>query len=1061
MKYYMIFMLSILMSMMSVKANTTCYVDGIYYELDYTKKEAMVTYDPLLKGYKYNVVIPSRIVYMSKSYTVTSIGQGAFINSSDLTSVTIPKSVTSIGQGAFSGCSSLTSVSIPNSVTEIGEMAFYRCSGLTSVVIPKSVKTIGNLAFAGVSHVTISSNVTSIGETTFSGLSSLTIQILDIKDWCTNPLNISLSSSCNCYYYVNGEEVKDLKIPNNVTSIGEKAFCNGKGLTSVTIPNSVTSIEKSAFEGCGELTSVTIGNSVTSIGENVFHGCDGLKNVKSLNSTPPVIESSTFDTATQKNAMFEVPIDCGYKYANADGWNNCDIIYSVTSGDKKLYPVPINVNGGSIISVNGVEKDGLEIEEGETITIVALHDLELYETIYHNGMDVSNDVCRHGLYSFTASRNHKNNVIETFVYTPVVLQQSNSGSLLENVGVENIEKVQNLKIIGNINGTDILVIRKMSNLLYLDMSEANIVDGGGSYYENYITSTNKIGDHFFAGMKKMTKVILPNKVTSIGNYAFSGLNNLKSVTISNSVNSIGQGAFQRCGLKSITIPNSVLTIGADAFMGSLLTSVTIPNSVVSIGRYAFESCRLLTSITIGNSVTSLDYGVFARCGNLTSVTIPNSVKSIEFGAFRDCIGLTSVTLPNSITSIKDEFFLHCSRLTSVTIPNSIISIGMSAFAGCVGLTSITIPNSVKSIKYGAFEDCSGLTSVTIGNDVTSIADNAFKGCIGLNEVVSLNTIPPKITYSTFDEETQKNAILNVPIECKNIYWLNPVWEKFLNISEGIEKDTYSLTYIIDGDVYRSYKLQEGQAIVPESAPTKEGYTFSGWSLIPETMPANDVTITGSFTIVDDNQDINVDDGGRWIKYIVTSGTVGVATHEDYPNLFDNDTNTKWCVTDVSGTIYVEFDATQSIKPIGYVLTTAVDTYPACLDRNPKSWMIKGRNSTSDKWTTLATIADGVMPTSNCTSKTFTLDTQSAYRYYRFEVTTLVGGDIFQLSEFCFLVDGINSETSDEDPDDINDINVDDGTFQIYTLEGKQIETLQKGVNIIKYGDGNSQKVYVK
>lgn len=203
------------------------------------------------------------------------------------------------------------------------------------------------------------------------------------------------------------------------------------------------------------------------------------------------------------------------------------------------------------------------------------------------------------------------------------------------------------------------------------------------------------------------------------------------------------------------------------------------------------------------------------------------------------------------------------------------------------------------------------------------------------------------------------------------------------------------------------------------------------------------------------------DDERWFNYVATSGTAGVDANEDYPNLFDNRTNTKWCVTNVNNTIYVEFDVTRSIHPTGYVLTTAKDTYPGCLDRNPKSWVIKGRNSTSGKWTTLATIADGVMPTSNCTSKTFTLDTNSAYRYYRFEVTTLVGGDIFQLSEFCFLVDGINSETSDEDPDDINDINVDDGTFQIYTLEGKQIESMQKGVNIIKYKNGGTQKIHVK
>ena len=163
----------------------------------------------------------------------------------------------------------------------------------------------------------------------------------------------------------------------------------------------------------------------------------------------------------------------------------------------------------------------------------------------------------------------------------------------------------------------------------------------------------------------------------------------------------------------------------------------------------------------------------------------------------------------------------------------------------------------------------------------------------------------------------------------------------------------------------------------------------------------------------------VDDDERWTNYVVTSGTAGVVTHEDYPNLFDNDTNTKWCVTNVSSTIYVEFDAKRPIHPTGYVLTTAIDTQ-SVPERNPKSWVIKGRNTIRGNWTTLATITDGAMPTGNGAFKTFALDTNSAYRYYRFEVTTLVGGNIFQLSEFYFLVNDINDDTIDNDDTPIDE-----------------------------------------
>lgn len=111
------------------------------------------------------------------------------------------------------------------------------------------------------------------------------------------------------------------------------------------------------------------------------------------------------------------------------------------------------------------------------------------------------------------------------------------------------------------------------------------------------------------------------------------------------------------------------------------------------------------------------------------------------------------------------------------------SIGERTFYGCSGLTSIEIPNSVTSIGNSAFSGCSSLVSLTIPNSVTSIGGSAFSGCSGLASVTSLNPTPPKIESSTFDETTEKNATLNVPIGCKSSYWLHPYWENFAKIEE--------------------------------------------------------------------------------------------------------------------------------------------------------------------------------------------------------------------------------------------------------------------------------------
>ena len=222
-------------------------IDGIRYDLNAEVKQATVI-KKSSGTYSGEVVIPESVEHEGTIYSVTSIGNYAFQYCSGLTSVTIPNSVTSIGDWAFYGCKGLTSVTIPNSVTSIGSYAFDGCSGLTSV------------------------------------------HISDFTAWCNIDFGTAESNPLSYahHFYLNGEEVKDLVIPNSVTSIGDYAFYRCSGLTSVHIPNSVTSIGDFAFYGCSGLTSVTIPNSVTSIGSYAFDGCSGLTSVTIPNSVESI-----------------------------------------------------------------------------------------------------------------------------------------------------------------------------------------------------------------------------------------------------------------------------------------------------------------------------------------------------------------------------------------------------------------------------------------------------------------------------------------------------------------------------------------------------------------------------------------------------------------------------------------------------------------------------------------------------------------------------------------------------------------------------------------------------
>lgn len=166
----------------------------------------------------------------------------------------------------------------------------------------------------------------------------------------------------------------------------------------------------------------------------------------------------------------------------------------------------------------------------------------------------------------------------------------------------------------------------------------------------------------------MQKDIKLREVTSIAQEAFKEHKKLTSIVISDKVEHIRYGAFEKC---------------------PQLTNVHIPNSVTILGAMSFANCYSLVSITIPSSIQSIGYQSFYDSG-LKTVTIKDGVKNIEKEAFSRCLGLTNIDFPNTLTHIGTHAFYSCINLPSITLPKSIESINSNAFTSCSALKIVTI-----------------------------------------------------------------------------------------------------------------------------------------------------------------------------------------------------------------------------------------------------------------------------------------------------------------------------------------------------------------------------------
>ena len=254
----------------------------------------------------------------------------------------------------------------------------------------------------------------------------------------------------------------------------------------------------------------------------------------------------------------------------------------------------------------------------------------------------------------------------------ITVKLEKAGTLRDKIGSTKRDKITNLKIIGEINGSDWSVIRYMAGrdyydsesdgkLAILDLSETKIVSGGGrylydDYYRDYFyTHDNELGSRAFYNCSGLTSLSLPSGITSIGWEAFSGCS----------------------GLTSLSLPSGITSIGGNAFSGcSGLTSLSFPSGITSIGGYAFSGCSGLTSIYVyAEKLPNMESDVFDGCdAKKCTVYVPKGTYDdywlSEFGYFENIVEFDPTGINNVITSNDTKelsrYSLNGQRLSAPT-----------------------------------------------------------------------------------------------------------------------------------------------------------------------------------------------------------------------------------------------------------------------------------------------------------------------------------------------------------------------------------------------------------
>ena len=762
-KWFILFIISILPYVAHADA---VQIGSLWYNLDESTKTAEVTSSGG-DSYRGDIVIPSTVPYGEDTYSVTSIGERAFQECYNLTSVIISEGITKIGVSAFYNCYNMTRVEIPSTVTLIDPWAFSYCESLVSVSskivtpfeIDQNVFCVGTKEVEGKTVYTPSSAFLLVPSNTKSAYQALTgwnvfdgIYEGDYAEASDGTLNYRYFTGENIAVVISGEysELQKVTIPGSVTldgstysvkAVGSRAFYNCTNIDSLIIEEGVETIGNNAFEYCYNLRYITLPEGLKTIGSRAFVEMGSWWS----NAKSKLILPSTLTSIGEQ----------AFIYARS-----LSIVVS-----KILSPFVINKN----VFCNGSHwDDGNEIFEKSDATLYVPNDTKS-TYLATEGWDMFADILEGE--PMEATVDDLKYIYLTSSKTAIVVGRAEN-SVNDNIIIPSIVPI---------NGEDYSV-KSIGNGALRDIDIESLVISSG---------VETIGKEAFISCWRLRKVDLPSTITSIGDFAFYGMGNLATV---------------------ISRISSPFVIDKSVFASSQESHYDGSGNYIS--DYQKSSATLYVPLNTGSSYASLEgWNMFAEIveGELKETTYEGlNYAYVEGKGTATVIGradseMRKISIPATIsvnsvnynvTAVGTAAFRDNS-IDTLIIASGIETIGKDAFNYCWSLKKVELPSTLKIISDRAFTYCGNLKRIELPSSLDSIGNDAFYSCDNLMIVVSKIQNPFKInTYVFVNNGLKSNAILYVPEGTTSAYKQYDGWNVFSDIIEGEPKElTYEgLTY---------------------------------------------------------------------------------------------------------------------------------------------------------------------------------------------------------------------------------------------------------------------------